>query len=80
MDATYLLTWLINQSCQPDFFKIWGVQIFLLKKPVDFTLGFTLNKNILKSQKIGLQAISLLFESVFLSIEMFLGASDLFDA
>ena len=43
--------------------------IYLFKKPGDFRL----NRDILNLQKIGIRAISLLFESVSSSIEIFWG-------
>ena len=67
----------IIQACQPGFFKIWRMWIFLLKKPWDFSLNRTFENC---KKIIGLQAISLLFELVSSSKEVFLGGSDLFDA
>ena len=74
LDATLDINQNVSQACQLEFLKIWRMQISLFKKSGDFSL----NRNILKLQtKIGLQVVSLLFESVSSSIEVFWGASDL---
>ena len=74
LDTTLDIYQNVSQACQPEFLKIWRMQIFLFKKSGDFSL----NRDILKLQtKIGLQFVSLLFESVSSSIEVFWSASDL---
>ena len=67
MDTTLYIDQNVSQACQPGFLKIWGVWIFFPENPGDFSLS----RDILKSEKIvGLQATSLLFESVSSSIEV----------
>ena len=46
-DTTLYIDQNVTQACQPEFLKIWRVQIFLFKKAEDFSL----NRDILKSQK-----------------------------
>ena len=57
-----------------SFSKSGGCEIFIKK-----TGNFSLNRHIWKSRKKILQAISLLFESVSSSKEVFWGASDLLE-
>ena len=67
MDTTLYIDQNVSQAFQPGFLKIWGVWIFFPENSGDFSLS----RDILKSEKkVGLQAISLLFELVPSSIEV----------
>ena len=68
LDTTLCIDQNVSQTCQPKFFEnLESVDFFCSKKPGDFSL----NRDILKLQKIGIQTISRLFESVWPSIDAF---------
>ena len=76
LDTTLCIDQNVSQTCQPDFLKIWRVWIFLFIKTRRFQLKQGHCK-IAKLEKIGIQTISRLFESVSPSRDAFGCASDL---